>query len=347
MGFPERRHLERISPERVVYLDLKPGNGGVVLNVSGQGLCFQSVAPVKKHQALTFSICEHDVHSDGVGEVVWIDKSCKFGGLRFTQVSKESLEGIGAIAKAAALRKHEEPLPALPLVPLVPADEEGVTEALIPLKIETMLPFRAPQQRKIGRLPARGQLRSWASRILITALAVYGVWATVALVRYRTLRDLRVPVSAQSHPLPEVKSSVSSHAAASQQIKPPSATEKPSAAINAAPRKNRSLAPKTKDVSYAYSRPVMKAAPIAFEYPEVGPGSRSGKVDLALLISATGIVEAVKVIGGSGTLASASVRAARRWRYRPLQLNGRAVEAEAHVRMSFAGDDAVSIHFQN
>jgi TonB family protein len=97
MSVPERRQVERTVPERLVYIDIKPDNGGIVLNVSDGGLCFHSVAPIQDHQSIALSFFEQNLSSDAFGEVVWIDKSRKFGGLRFSRVTPEARGKIGEL----------------------------------------------------------------------------------------------------------------------------------------------------------------------------------------------------------------------------------------------------------
>jgi hypothetical protein len=48
MSTPERRHLPRTTLERLAYIDIESNNGGIVLNVSTEGLCFHSIAAVER-----------------------------------------------------------------------------------------------------------------------------------------------------------------------------------------------------------------------------------------------------------------------------------------------------------
>ncbi|HVZ16013.1 MAG TPA: PilZ domain-containing protein, partial [Terriglobales bacterium] len=175
MGFRERRHLERLTPERFVYIDLKPDNGGIVLNVSRAGLCVQSVAPVKTHQSFTFSFRDHDAGSHGVGEVVWTDESSKFAGLRFTRVSAEACGEIEQIAKAPPLRSNQDSSPEVALVPV--GLQDAVTLSLSSADIERASPLRIALLREAKRLPKR-RLSRWVPRILVIALAIYAIWAS-------------------------------------------------------------------------------------------------------------------------------------------------------------------------
>ena len=169
-------------------------------------------------------------------------------------------------------------------------------------------------------------------------LAIYALWATVALYRSSRRSVSAIPVANVSIPAAPspVRSTTpskieASTVAAALPSRPAHALSRGRAASESSPSEP--------------GRPVIQAAPTKFDYP-VMTGGGSGRVYLKLLIGTTGMVESVKVLAGSPNLASAAVRAARSWRYQPLVLNGQRVLAEAHVRMSFVGDEAVSINFR-
>ncbi len=65
-----------------------------------------------------------------------------------------------------------------------------------------------------------------------------------------------------------------------------------------------------------------------------------GELRLRALIGADGSVKEVTVVSGSPKLAEVGMRAVRRWRYQAL---GHPGEAETLIRMSFFGEDGVSI----
>lgn len=82
---PERRRTPRTSLEEIVYVDMGPRNGGVVLNVSEGGLAFCAAVPIRHRGVIQFSLL---VKGKGrvasSANVVWTDKRCKTCGLRFT-----------------------------------------------------------------------------------------------------------------------------------------------------------------------------------------------------------------------------------------------------------------------
>jgi protein TonB len=93
-------------------------------------------------------------------------------------------------------------------------------------------------------------------------------------------------------------------------------------------------------------RVVIAAAPQSFSYPVAPNPTLTGKVSLKLVIGADGSVREVNIVSGNRALADAAVRAVRRWRYRPAELNGHPAEAETNVTINFVGDEAVSIAYR-
>jgi len=82
-----------------------------------------------------------------------------------------------------------------------------------------------------------------------------------------------------------------------------------------------------------------------FSYPLAPSPALTGTVSLKAVIGTDGTVREVEVLSGNRTLALAAVRSVRHWKYRAFELDGRAVEAETNITVSFVGDDAVSISF--
>ena len=90
--------------------------------------------------------------------------------------------------------------------------------------------------------------------------------------------------------------------------------------------------------------PQIEEAPRSgFVYPVAPNPNLVGKVVLKAVVGSDGTVKQVEVLSGDRALALAAVRAVRQWRYAPPQVDGRTVDAETQVTISFLGDDAVSI----
>ncbi len=92
MNGPERRMIPRKAVERFAYVNIEPGNGGSVLNVSQQGLCFRSITPVKRSETIRFWFREHGRRIEVQGGVIWMDKKQKTVGLRFIDLPEEARE---------------------------------------------------------------------------------------------------------------------------------------------------------------------------------------------------------------------------------------------------------------
>jgi cell division protein FtsN len=111
----ERRSTPRMRVNGLAYVNLEPDNGGVILDISEGGLCFQSTAPVKRTETIRFwfsyrglrvepgrGLCsEGELHTRGVSrlievrsELAWTDETLKRGGLRFTNLSDTAREQI-------------------------------------------------------------------------------------------------------------------------------------------------------------------------------------------------------------------------------------------------------------
>ena len=80
-----------------------------------------------------------------------------------------------------------------------------------------------------------------------------------------------------------------------------------------------------------------------FIYPVVSNPNLVGNVDLKAVIGADGTVKGVTVLSGDPKLAEAGIQAVRQWRYSPYELLGHPVEVETNIKISFFGEDAVSI----
>ena len=61
-----------------------------------------------------------------------------------------------------------------------------------------------------------------------------------------------------------------------------------------------------------------------------------GSVVLQAIISAAGEVEDLRVLSGPAILASAAKQAVREWRFKPVMLNGQAVETKAQITVNFS-----------
>jgi len=76
---------------------------------------------------------------------------------------------------------------------------------------------------------------------------------------------------------------------------------------------------------------------VAPKYPKKAKKQHlEGTVRLKILIDPKGNVIEVSAINGDSLLTSAAIEAVKKWRYKPVTLNGQAVEVETTVDVDFA-----------
>jgi hypothetical protein len=80
-----------------------------------------------------------------------------------------------------------------------------------------------------------------------------------------------------------------------------------------------------------------------FAHPVVSEPNLVGELQLKALIGADGLVKQVTVLSGNPRLAEVGMRAVRQWHYAPYEVLGSPVEVETRIKMSFFGEDAVSV----
>jgi cell division septation protein DedD len=90
----ERRTFTRKTLNPLPFINLPSDNGGIVLDVSEQGLRFRAVAPVEQTGPILFWFTAHSNLIAGIADLVWLDETRKTGGLRFTQLPYNAREQI-------------------------------------------------------------------------------------------------------------------------------------------------------------------------------------------------------------------------------------------------------------
>jgi len=92
-----RRLQERKPPERIVLCKLGGEESGSVLNLSEDGLCFESRTPIAETDLLQLRLSV-DLNSaiEATGQLEWIDSAKRTGGLRFLELSAPAREQIRA-----------------------------------------------------------------------------------------------------------------------------------------------------------------------------------------------------------------------------------------------------------
>ena len=91
---PDRRRTPRVRPEGLAYINFEPDNGGIVLDISEDGLCFQSVAPVQPDDVIRLWFSAEGNPIAVEGRLAWIDEKRKTGGLQFNDLSAQARQQI-------------------------------------------------------------------------------------------------------------------------------------------------------------------------------------------------------------------------------------------------------------
>ena len=75
------------------------------------------------------------------------------------------------------------------------------------------------------------------------------------------------------------------------------------------------------------------------EYPSVARAARvQGEVVMHATIGTDGTVQSLRVVRGSPLLVNAAMEAVKKWRYQPYMLDGKAVEGETDITITFKGE---------
>ena len=91
---PERRRSPRTNLGALAYINFESNSGGIVVNASGEGLCFHSVAPVQRNGTIHFWFSAGGRRIEADGELVWTDETRKTGGIRFSTLSVEASQQV-------------------------------------------------------------------------------------------------------------------------------------------------------------------------------------------------------------------------------------------------------------
>ncbi len=160
----ERRQYSRKTLNPLPYINLPSGNGGIVLDVSEQGLRFRALASVELSGPIDFSFTAHSNLVTGTGELVWMDRAKRMGGLRFTELPYKAIEQIRNLPFNANLRPEFSGDLSMHIPPLndsqpSSARPRGAFAALgskFASGLNGILPEPFGSKRKVSWLPAMG-----------------------------------------------------------------------------------------------------------------------------------------------------------------------------------------------
>lgn len=108
------------KPQQLVYVELGPHNGGMVLGICEEGFSFRAVAPLKADGPVNFAFdLDGKRRLQGTGEIAWAEEDGKTGGLKFSDVTPQFRESLRFWLTADAEQKYVgrevTPATALPL----------------------------------------------------------------------------------------------------------------------------------------------------------------------------------------------------------------------------------------
>jgi PilZ domain-containing protein len=118
----ERRQSPRKRFENLLYVEVEPGNGGMVLNLSEHGFGFRAVKRVRPKQDVKFAFnLDEKRRVEGRGRLEWSDKEGRVAGVQFTDVSHEFLSAMRSwMANAVEYpmpRSSPSPSSSVPIAP--------------------------------------------------------------------------------------------------------------------------------------------------------------------------------------------------------------------------------------
>lgn len=108
------------KPQQLIYVELGPQNGGMMLGICEQGLTLRAVAPLKIEGSVPFSFeLDGNTRLQGHGEIAWTEDGGKIGGLKFTNVAPQFRDSVRAWLAGESTPKNVgrevTPAAALPL----------------------------------------------------------------------------------------------------------------------------------------------------------------------------------------------------------------------------------------
>ena len=145
----ERRRFVRQRVRSLAYLDVVPNNGGIVLNLSENGLALQAVNPFDETRvSLRIQPPKSRRRIEASAEITWLSESKTQAGLQFLELSEEArLEIADWVADESGLAE-QRPLSDLPAVPTqqIPSNRATPESPRMREKWSAMLADSAPQQ---------------------------------------------------------------------------------------------------------------------------------------------------------------------------------------------------------
>jgi hypothetical protein len=130
----ERRQFPRKRFEHLLYVELEPGNGGMVLNFSEHGFGFRAAKRVRPNEEVRFAFNLDDKRRlEGRGRLEWADKDGRVAGLRFTDVSEQFRTEMRTWLSTAREYAAKSPRKSAPVSPPPAGAEPSASEVPDPV----------------------------------------------------------------------------------------------------------------------------------------------------------------------------------------------------------------------
>ena len=98
----ERRKNSRKDPPSLIYVELGPGNGGMMRDLSEEGFALRAMIPVRVGEKTPFSfLLSTTARIEGEGEILWVEERGRVAGHSIRRAS-----AIGADADPELAERH-------------------------------------------------------------------------------------------------------------------------------------------------------------------------------------------------------------------------------------------------
>jgi PilZ domain/SPOR domain len=275
---PDRRRSPRKNLEGLAYVNFEPENGGIILNVSEDGLCFCAVAPVPDDGPVSFSFLTNGNRIDAQGSLVWTDRARKTGGLRFTEVPAEAREQISHWMLPASRPAAVDRL-------ILAARQPELTAESVPKPVLIRPRATLEALSRWGRAPLRWTEFSRGLAVgLLIALFVAGAFMFQARRQQLGRMLIRLGERFESTPQPTAPSTARSLPAATESATSKAATTKVVAPAKPATSRNAGAPPASSAANHASATseklPLLRSAK-AIPHPSSTAASLASKKSAA------------------------------------------------------------------
>lgn len=157
----ERRRYPRHKPTSIIYVDLGPGNGGILVNLSAGGVSLQAAAKLSAETelALNFRLQGIEPAIETIGFVAWLDPTHKEAGISFKDLPSNTEQQI-----AQWIASHEQPARTAQ-TEIKPHLRPPETAEPLRLPIQASIPVMFPSEQPANAEP------SFVPRILAESLS--------------------------------------------------------------------------------------------------------------------------------------------------------------------------------